>query len=319
MLCPYCDFQNASGLRQCRRCGRNLPAAQTPPAIDGTLQGERKQVTVVFADISGFTAMTEQRDAEEVVTLVNACLAHLSECVYRYDGTIDKYIGDAIMAVFGAPCTHEDDPERAVRAALDMHEALEAFKSNAPLPLTGPLDIHIGVSTGYVIAGMIGTERRQDYTVMGDAANVAARLQDMAAPGQIFVSEATYRLTSQLFLFRELEPTTIKGKSKPVQIYEGVGAASRPGSMRGLSGSDYPLVARRSEVHALSLAINHLRHGRGGITLVEGDAGIGKSRLVTQVRRKMARISPGFKWLEGRGLSYGYTQRYHLLASMLRD
>ncbi len=273
----------------------------------------------MFADISGFTAMTEQRDAEEAVTLVNACLAHLSECVYRYDGTIDKYIGDAIMAVCGAPRTHEDDPERAVRAALDMHEALEAFKINAPLPLTGPLDIHIGVSTGYVIAGMIGTERRQDYTVMGDAVNLAARLQDLAARGQIFVSEDTHRLTSRLFLFRKLEPTTIKGKSEPVQIYEVVGAATRPGSMRGLSGSDYQLVGRHTEVHALSLAINHLRHGQGGITLVEGDAGIGKSRLVTEVRKVMESISPDFHWLEGRGLSYGYSQNYHLLASMLRD
>lgn len=273
----------------------------------------------MFADISGFTAMTEQRDAEQVVILVNACLAHLSECVYRYDGTIDKYIGDAIMAVFGAPRTHEDDPERAVRAALDMHEALEAFKSNAPLPLTGPLDIHIGVSTGYVIAGMIGTERHQDYTVMGDAANLAARLQDLAERGQIFVSEDTYRLTSQLFLFRELEPTTIKGKSEPIQIYEVVGAARRPGSMRGLVGSDYPLVGRHTELHALSLAITNLRHGQGGITLIEGDAGIGKSRLVTEVRNHMESISPNFHWLEGRGLSYGHSRSYHLLASMLRD
>jgi len=155
----------------------------------GPLPGERKQVTVMFADISGFTAMSEQRDAEEVVTLVNACFATLSECVYLYEGTIDKYIGDSIMAVFGAPRAHEDDPERAIRTALAMREVLGEFNSQPPLPLADPLGIHIGISTGYVIAGLIGTERRQDYTVMGDAVNLASRLEDVSDRGQIFVSE----------------------------------------------------------------------------------------------------------------------------------
>ena len=114
MICPLCDFQNPPAHVFCGNCGRKLPAT-APRGAEGALQGERKQVTVMFADISGFTAMSEQVDAEVVVTLVNGCLARLSECVYRYEGTIDKYIGDAVMAVFGAPRVHEDDPERAIR------------------------------------------------------------------------------------------------------------------------------------------------------------------------------------------------------------
>src|SRR5574341_282739 len=233
MLCPFCDFQNPSNHIYCGHCGRRLLATAPLRARPGALQGERKQVTVMFADISGFTAMSEQRDAEEVVTLVNACFAKLSDCVYRYEGTIDKYIGDAIMAVFGAPRAHEDDPERAIRTALAMREALEEFNANPPLPLFEPLGIHTGISTGYVIAGEIGTERDHKYTVMGDAVNLASRLEDVSDRGQIYVSEDSYRLTSQLFVFKKLEPVSVKGKMEPVRIFEVLGMREHPGSMRG--------------------------------------------------------------------------------------
>ncbi len=318
MVCPFCDFQNASDHLYCGRCGKKLPTVAPLGARIGALQGERKQVTVMFADISGFTAMSEQRDAEEVVLLVNACFAKLSECVYRYEGTIDKYIGDAIMAVFGAPRAHEDDPERAIRTALAMREALDEFNANPPLPLAEPLGIHIGISTGYVIAGLIGTERRQDYTVMGDAVNLASRLEDVSDQGQIFVGENTYRLTSRLFVFKKLEPVTVKGKAEPVKICEVLGAREQPGSMRGLSGLRAPLVGRDAEAEKLSMAVSDLQTGRGGIVLVEGEAGIGKSRLVAEVRHNLESITPGFLWLEGRGLSYGRSLSYHLLAGVLR-
>lgn len=272
----------------------------------------------MFADISGFTAMSEQRDAEEVVTLINACLAKLSDCVYRYEGTIDKYLGDAIMALFGAPHAHEDDPERAIRTALAMREALDEFNASPPLPLADPLGIHIGISTGYVIAGRIGTERHQDYTVMGDAVNLASRLEDVSDRGQIFISEDTYRLTSRLFVFKELEPVTVKGKAEPVKIYEVLGAREQPGSMRGLTGLRAPLVGREAQAEKLSVAVSDLQAGHGGILLVEGEAGIGKSRLVAEVRHNLEGISPDFGWLEGRGLSYGRSLSYHLLAGVLR-
>ncbi len=284
------------------------------------MQGERRLVTVMFADISGFTPMAEKRDAEEMVTLVNSCLGRLSECVYRYDGTIDKYIGDAIMAVFGAPKAHEDDPERAVRAALDMQAALAEFRSNPPLPLTAPIDVHVGISTGDVIAGLIGAERRADYTVMGDTVNLASRLEDLSTPGQILVSEDTFRLTKQLFTFTDLGEMTIKGRLEPTRVYLVRGLRRRSTSMRGLTDLRYPLVGRQGEMRSLSLAVETLQHGEGGVVLVEGDAGIGKSRLVTEVRNQLQNSNNGhFQWLEGRGLSYGHSLNYHLLAHALRD
>lgn len=319
MICPFCDFRNPSNHVYCGHCGKKLPATSPLGLAPGALQGERKQVTVMFTDISGFTAMSEQRDAEEVVTLVNACLAKLSECVHRYEGTIDKYIGDAIMAVFGAPQAHEDDPERAIRTALAMREALDEFNVNPPLPLTDPLGIHIGIGTGYVIAGKIGARPHQDDTVMGDAVNLASRLEDVSDRGQIFVSENTYRLTSRLFDFKELEPVAVKGKAEPVTIYQVLGAREQPGSMRGLTGLRAPLVGRAVEVQNLTIAVSNLQVGHGGIVLVEGEAGIGKSRLVAEVRHNLEGITPGFRWLEGRGLSYGRSLSYHLLAGVLRD
>ncbi|MEJ2560272.1 MAG: adenylate/guanylate cyclase domain-containing protein, partial [Anaerolineae bacterium] len=267
----------------------------------------------MFADISGFTAMSEQRDAEEVVTLLNACFAKLTKCVDRYEGTIDKYIGDAIMAVFGAPRAHEDDPERAIRTALDMREALDEFNTSPPLPLDDPLGIHMGIGTGYVVAGHIGTERHQDYTVMGDAVNLASRLEDVSDRGQIYVSEDTYRLTSRLFVFKELEPVTVKGKAEPVKVFEVLGAREQPGSMRGLTGLRASLVGRDAEAQKLSVAVSNLQAGGGGIVLVEGEAGIGKSRLVAEIRHNLEGVAPSFRWLEGRGLSYGRSLSYHLL------
>lgn len=319
MLCPFCDFDNPSEHRFCPQCGTKLPTTAVLGLTSGALQGERKQVTVMFADISGFTAMSEQRDAEEVVTLVNACFTELSKCVYRYEGTIDKYIGDAIMAVFGAPRAHEDDPERTIRTALAMRDALEEFNGNPPLPLADPLGLHIGVSTGHVIAGDIGTKLDHSYTVMGDAVNLAARLEDVSDRGQIYVSEGTYRLTSRLFVFKELEPVTVKGKADPVKIYEVLGVREQPGSMRGLTGLRAPLVGRDTEAEGLSMAVSNLQAGHGGIVLVEGEAGIGKSRLVAEIRHNLEDIVPRFRWLEGRGLSYGRSLSYHLLAGVLRD
>jgi len=318
MFCPSCGFQNPSDFAFCGRCGSKLPGLSTLVAATSALQGERKQVSVMFADISGFTAMSERRDAEEVVTLVNACFAQLSECVYRYEGTIDKYIGDAIMAVFGAPRAHEDDPERAIRTALAMREALDEFNANPPLPLTEPLGIHIGISTGYVIAGMIGTARRQDYTVMGDAVNLASRLEDVSDRGQIFVSEDTYRLTSRLFDFEGLQPVTVKGKAEPVKVFAVRSVRERPGSMRGLAGLRAPLVGRDAEAEMLSRALTGLLAGKGGVVLVEGEAGIGKSRLVAEVRQNLEAQAHTWHWLEGRGLSYGRSLSYHMMASVLR-
>jgi class 3 adenylate cyclase len=172
------------------------PGASTPPSQGPSythaapvLAGERRQVTVLFADISGFTALAETMDPEDVRQVMNACFAQLVPVVETYGGMIDKFIGDEIMALFGAPIAYDNDAERAVRAALAMQEVLAAFNTAQGTTL----GLHCGLNTGLVIAGGIGTPARQDYSVMGDAVNLAARLEDASERGQIFVGPETYR------------------------------------------------------------------------------------------------------------------------------
>ena len=154
-------------------------------------------------------------DPETVRNLMNACFERLVPIVEKYDGTVDKFIGDAIMVLFGAPIAHEDDAERAVRTALEMMEAVSAFNADQGIEL----GLHCGINTGLVISGGLGTSTRQQYSVIGDAVNLAARLEDASGRGQIFVGQETYRLTPALFTFERLEPLQVKGKAQPVQVY----------------------------------------------------------------------------------------------------
>src|SRR5216684_3593276 len=156
-------------------------------------EDERKLVTIVFADISGFTALSEKKDPEEVREMMNACFQSLVPVVQKYEGTIDKFIGDEVMALFGAPIAHEDDPERALRAGLEMMDAIEGINRTHGTEL----GLHIGINSGPVIAGQIGAENRRDYSVIGDAVNLAARLEDASSSGEIFVGPNTYRQTEE--------------------------------------------------------------------------------------------------------------------------
>ena len=181
-----------------------------------SFEGERKLVTIMFADISGFTAMSEKMDTEQVRSLMNACFDHLVPAVKKYDGTVDKFIGDEIMALFCAPTAHENDPERALRAALDMVDRLHEFNDRHHTDL----GLHFGINTGTVIAGGIGSAAQQQYDVMGDAVNLAARLEDASDRGEIFVGPDTHRMAAPLFEFEALAPICVKGKAEPVPIYK---------------------------------------------------------------------------------------------------
>ncbi|MGH2521335.1 MAG: adenylate/guanylate cyclase domain-containing protein, partial [Anaerolineales bacterium] len=265
----------------------------------GRIEAERKQVTVLFADISGFTALSEQLDPEEVTALTNEALKELAEAVYQYEGYIDKFIGDAIMAVFGAPVVHEDDPERALRAALAMRDRLEHFNERwvDRLGAIGPLSLHIGVNTGPVIAGNVGSDLRLSYTVMGDTVNTASRLEAAAHPGQVLVSRDTYRLTQEAFTFLALDPITVKGKREPLTVFELQRAKLHPGKRRGLKGLASALVGREREMGQLRAVLAELEARRGRIVTITGEAGIGKSRLMAEWR---AEIGERALWLEGR-------------------
>jgi predicted ATPase/class 3 adenylate cyclase len=293
---------------------------QAERASRPALRGERRLVTVMFADISGFTAMSETMDPETVRDLMNACFEHLVPVVERFGGTVDKFIGDEIMALFGAPIAHENDPERALRTALEMMSELSAFN----LQHSTALGLHFGINTGHVIAGGLGTRERQEYSVMGDTVNLASRLEEVSERGEILVGPDTYRFTVPLFEFEALAPVRVKGKAEPVQIYRLVGARAVHGKVRGIEGLESPLVGRDDESRALCEAVQRLWSGVGGIVTVVGEAGLGKSRLVAEMREQtLARDSepsPGraAQWVEGRCLSYGGSIAYLLWLDVLR-
>ena len=282
----------------------------------GHVQGERRQVTVMFADVSGFTALSETLDPEEVASLMNECLKDLVDAVYQYEGMVDKFIGDCVMAVFGAPIALEDDAERALHAALAMREKVERFNERCGKRLKEPLALHIGINSGTVIAGNVGNDLRMDYTVMGDTVNVASRLEGAATRGQIFVSHSAYRLSAGAFRFRQLEPIQVKGKRELLKVYELLEAKIQPDKIRGLEGLVSPLVGRASEFDAITDALAASKRGdRGSIVLLHGDAGVGKSRLLREVR---ATGSEGVTWLEGRCFAISQTLSYGPILDLLR-
>ncbi|MDH3676153.1 MAG: AAA family ATPase, partial [Anaerolineae bacterium] len=294
----------------------NLNHQEVPTSA---LRGERRQVTVMFADISGFTAMSEKLDPEEVRSLINACFERLGQAIDRFGGHIDKFIGDEIMALFGAPAAHENDPERALRAALEMMAVLEEFNREHQDRIAHPLALHFGLNTGLVIAGGIGTRQRQDYSVMGDTVNLAARLEDLSEAGEILIGEDTYRLTAPLFEFEVLKPVKVKGKAQPVRIYRLLGAKAVPGGqIRGIEGMTSPLVGRVEELGQLNQILNGVCDGRGGVVSVVGEVGLGKSRLVDEVCLT-CRLDSTADWFEGRALSYGENASYLVARGVLRS
>lgn len=283
--------------------GRQLqppPDASSTGALpaDARAEGERKLVTVMFADVSGFTQLASDLDPEEVRNLMNRCFDHLVPAVARYEGTVDKFVGDAIVALFGAPVAHEDDPVRALLAARDMQAALMEFNRLQGMDLT----LHFGINTGPVVAGHVGALDRQDYSVMGDAVNIAARLEDLSEPGEILVGHDTFRLTRVVFDYEPLPDVRVKGKDDPIRVYRLGGARSRPADARRVAvGSESPIVGRADELARLGGAIARLERGSGGRIAIVAEAGLGKSRLVAEARRS---TGAGVRWAEGRGLSY---------------
>ena len=314
--CGRCGTENVGGMKFCGECGAPLARPPTgtmtrdaslgrPHADSRGADGERKLVTVLFADVAGFTTLAETLDPEPLRDLINACFGRLVPCVERYGGTVDKFIGDEIMALFGAPVAHDNDPERAVRAALDMREALQAFNAERGTALQA----HFGLNTGLVLAGAVGAGGRSEYSVMGDAVNVASRLAETSAPGEILVGPDTYRVAGHLFQCKEAGPVRIRGRAEARTVYRVLGAraAAGPKSMPAGRWVGSPLVGREREKQAFVAALDRTLQGEGGILAIVADAGLGKSRLTAEVRRL---AGPELTWLEGRTLSFGRTISY---------
>jgi class 3 adenylate cyclase/tetratricopeptide (TPR) repeat protein len=272
--------------------------------------GERKQITVMFADLSGFTTLSEGMDAEQVRSLVNDCFSALVPVIEKFGGVVDKFIGDEIMALFGAPMTHENDAERALCAALEMMEALADFNAKRRVGL----GMHFGINTGLVVAGGMGAGGHQQYSVMGDTVNIAARLGNASEPGQILVGPVTYRLTAPLFRFDPLAAIQLKGKAEPVAAYRLLARKTTPESARGIAGLRSRLVGREGEMQSLIAATHGLASGKGDLLAIIAEAGLGKSRLVSEARHSTADAS---LWIEGRALSHAQGSSYALAGNLL--
>ena len=272
--------------------------------------GQRRLVTILFADLVGFTAQTERMDPEAARELTQDFFETIVPIVEKYGGTIDKYIGDEIMALFGAPKTNEDDPERALRAALEMRDKLRELNQKRETDL----HLHFGINTGLVFAGEVGTSQHHSYSVVGDAVNLAARLQDASGAGEIFVGPDTYRATKPLFEFERLHPMMVKGKREPVQVYNLVGFKDETQPARGLFGlgMSSPLIGREIDLQAIEDHLQGLLAGSGGIISILGSAGVGKSRLMAEARLRFQEnfAQENLVWLEGKAYSYGHTISY---------
>ena len=272
-------------------------------------------MTVVFADLSGYTAVAERMDPEAVKNLVDRALRRLGEEVDRFGGRVDKYIGDNVMAVFGAPIAHEDDAERAVRAALGMQDAMTEINESLGATHGVNLALRVGVNTGEVVAGAVG----DGYTVIGDTVNVAARLQSAAQPGSVTVGERTYRATSQAIDYTELVPLELKGKAEPVPAWEAEGVLARQPAARRSSLGETPLVGRADKLDLLTSIYDRVeREQRAHLVTVIGQAGVGKSRLRQELERALAGRQPPPTFREGRCLPYGSGIVYWALAEVIR-
>ena len=271
-------------------------------AGDATAQGERRVITMLFADIIGSTAAAETLGPERWSQVMRDVFDRFIAPVERYEGSVARMLGDAILAYFGAPVAHEDDPQRAILAALDMLEATRTLSAELHAEHGIGLNIRIGINTGLVIVGEVGSEMYSEYAALGDAANIAARMEQTAAPGTIQVAEATYRLTAPLFDFEHVGDLEIKGKDDLVSACRAIGVSANPGRLRGIEGLESPMVGRDVEILQTSRVLEEVAAGSGQIASLIAEAGLGKSRLAEDMRLRAESV--GVRWLEGASYSY---------------
>src|SRR5262245_33317083 len=290
---------------------------------DGGTWDERRVVTAVFADLVGSTALAERLDPEELKLVVGDAIARIIAAVESFGGTIKDLAGDGVLALFGAPVAHEDDPERAVHAALRVRLEIDEYAREVERGWgVEGFGVRVGVHTGLVVVGEIGSGGRVEYAALGDAVNVAARLQAAAEPGTVLVGDATQRLIAPLFEWGEPRDLDLKGKARPVTAYAVAGMGTMTVVPRGLDGVQAALVERTRELDRGDGMLEAVASGTGGILVITGEPGIGKSRLLGELRTRFESIEPARGapvWLEGRCVSYGEAMPYWPYRDLLRS
>ena len=338
--CPECGTELPARARFCLNCGHRLTETEADPRrarleqyipkellaklegarTKGVVSGERRVVTMLFCDVTGSTSAAGSLDPEEWAQIMNGAFEHLIAPVYRYEGTLARLMGDAILAFFGAPIAHEDDPQRAVLAGLDIVQGIRAYQEEVKTKWNLDFGVRVGINTGLVVVGEVGSDMRVEYTAMGDAINLAARMEQTAQTGTVQISADTYNLIVPLFEFESLGEIEVKGKSEPVPAYRVIGPKAVPGRLRGIEGLSAPLIGRDREIGVLRQVLVKLCQGSGGIVCLIGEAGIGKTRLIDELHADWERISgSGAPWVVSRGVSYDTARPYGRFMQRVRQ
>jgi class 3 adenylate cyclase len=344
-ICPHCNFANPAEFRFCGKCGQNLYSPELAPkklsydeilakiqrylpkdltqkilAQRDKIEGEQKQVTVMYCDMEGFTSLTEKLGLEETYSLMDKVYEILIHKVNDYEGTVNDLTGDGLMALFGSPIALEDAPQKAILSAFAIHREMAKFSNK--MTAEGKIlavKMRIGIHTGPVVVGTLGNDLRVQFTAVGDTVNLASRIEELAEPGTTYVTDDTYKLTRALFHFEALGEKEVKGKKLPVAVYKLVSAIQdvyrpRLGSERMIYSE---MVGRDNELHKLELQVMKAINGQGSIVNIIGEAGIGKSRLVAELKKR--EMMKAVKLLEGRAISIGGNLSFHPITDLLKQ
>jgi len=345
LACPQCGAEVLPGDKFCGKCGHSLalPSEQIPRDLSfdekidkiqrylpkgltekilsqrDKIEGERKQVTVMFCDMEGFTAFTEKLGPEEAYGIMDQVYEILIHKVHDYEGTVNEMTGDGIMALFGAPITLEDAPQRAIRSSLAVHREMGRFSEKMKQEREGiqPLKMRVGIHTGPVVVGTLGNDLRVEFKAVGDTVNLASRVEGLAEPGATYVTEETFKLTEGLFRFEALGGREVKGKEDLIKVYRAIAPSTRRtrfdvSAERGLT----PFVGRERELELLLDGFERAKEGRGQAFSIVSEAGVGKSRLLYEFRKTVT--SEDVMFLEGKCLSYSRGVAYHLHIDTLK-
>ncbi|MBW1775090.1 MAG: AAA family ATPase, partial [Deltaproteobacteria bacterium] len=338
LICPSCGHPYQADSVFCDECGHTLAKLKEAPSVDysepqsytpkhladkilttrSSIEGERKLVTVFFADVANYTSISEKLDPEEVHQIMDGCFKILMDEIHKYEGTINQFTGDGVMALFGAPVAHEDHAQRACYAALSIQKALGEYGERLRNDHGIDFKMRIGLNSGNVVVGSIGDDLRMDYTAIGDTTNLASRMESMASPGTTLVSANTHRLVRDFFEFESLGKIEVKGKKEPQEAFELIKVgevATRIGASiaKGLTR----FVGRKNSMAALLDAFDKATSGSGQVVGVVGEAGVGKSRLLLEMSNMLPQGA--YSYLEGQCLQYGGSMAYLPVLDILRS
>src|SRR5215208_2389974 len=344
LACSGCGFANEPAEKFCGGCGAPLSAPSASRALAPTsshpapspqqytpqhlaeriltsraaLEGERKQVTVLFADLKGSMELLADRDPEDARSILDPVLERMMEAVHRYEGTVNQVMGDGIMALFGAPLAHEDHAQRACYAALRMQEAVKQYADDMRRQEGIVIQIRVGLNSGEVVVRSIGSDLRIDYTAVGQTTHLAARMEQLALPGSVLLAPDTLRLVEGYLEVRALGPMQVKGLNEPIEVYELLGAGAARSRLQATMGRGFTaFVGRDTELETLRQTLDRAGSGHGQVVALVGEPGVGKSRLVWEFTR--SHRAHGWLVLQSGSVSYGKATSYLPIIELLKS